>query len=205
MANTPVGETLTITVKVDEKDASAKLDSLITKVRDLGDAVKSNDIEHLTAVTRTLSRLANASAGLASAANSIKEISDATAGLVRNLQDIGTKQIGNATRKITRMGDAFTRMKEIAASGATPGVSQGTASGMQAASKLAQSLATDFKRAANAGLKLAKLPFKMLLAPMQGVAAKAAGMDSAAIGDAVSCGLATYNLTRFSDLLDCVE
>ena len=36
-------------------------------------------------------------------------------------------------------------------------------------------------------------------------AASAAGMDSAAIGDAVACGLATYNLTRFSDLLNCVE
>ena len=36
-------------------------------------------------------------------------------------------------------------------------------------------------------------------------AASAAGMDSAAIGDAVSCGLATYNLTRFSDLLKCVD
>ena len=35
-------------------------------------------------------------------------------------------------------------------------------------------------------------------------AATAAGMDSAAIGDAVLCGLATYNLTRFADLLDCV-
>ena len=27
----------------------------------------------------------------------------------------------------------------------------------------------------------------------------------AAIGDAVSCGLATYNLSSFRDLLDCVE
>jgi beta-phosphoglucomutase len=36
-------------------------------------------------------------------------------------------------------------------------------------------------------------------------AALAAGMDAAAIGDAVSCGLATYNLTRFSDLIDCVK
>ncbi|MBR1455720.1 MAG: beta-phosphoglucomutase [Oscillospiraceae bacterium] len=35
-------------------------------------------------------------------------------------------------------------------------------------------------------------------------AARAAGMDSAAIGDAVNCGLATYTLTRFSDLLGCV-
>lgn len=32
-------------------------------------------------------------------------------------------------------------------------------------------------------------------------AAMAAGMDSAAIGDAVSCGLATYNLESFSELL----
>ena len=36
-------------------------------------------------------------------------------------------------------------------------------------------------------------------------AALAAGMDAAAIGDAVSCGLATYNLTRFADLLGCVD
>ncbi len=36
-------------------------------------------------------------------------------------------------------------------------------------------------------------------------AAKAAGMDAAAIGDAVSCGLADYNLSRFSDLLNCVD
>ena len=36
-------------------------------------------------------------------------------------------------------------------------------------------------------------------------AALTAGMDAAAIGDAVSCGLATYNLTRFSDLIDCVK
>ena len=36
-------------------------------------------------------------------------------------------------------------------------------------------------------------------------AATAAGMDSAAIGDAVQCGLATYNLTRFADLLNCVD
>ena len=36
-------------------------------------------------------------------------------------------------------------------------------------------------------------------------AALAAGMDAAAIGDATSCGLATYNLSAFSDLLNCVE
>ena len=36
-------------------------------------------------------------------------------------------------------------------------------------------------------------------------AALAAGMDAAAIGDATSCGLATYNLSHFSDLLNCVE
>ena len=36
-------------------------------------------------------------------------------------------------------------------------------------------------------------------------AALAAGMDAAAIGDAVSCGLATYNLSSFRDLMDCVE
>ena len=36
-------------------------------------------------------------------------------------------------------------------------------------------------------------------------AAAAAGMDSAAIGDAVSCGLATYNLEHFRDLLICVD
>ena len=36
-------------------------------------------------------------------------------------------------------------------------------------------------------------------------AALAAGMDAAAIGDAVSCGLATYNLGTFSDLLRCVD
>ena len=36
-------------------------------------------------------------------------------------------------------------------------------------------------------------------------AARAAGMDAAAIGDAVSCGLATYNLGSFSDLLGCVD
>ena len=36
-------------------------------------------------------------------------------------------------------------------------------------------------------------------------AARAAGMDAAAIGDAVACGLATYNLSTFGDLLDCVD
>ena len=36
-------------------------------------------------------------------------------------------------------------------------------------------------------------------------AARAAGMDSAAIGDAAGCGLATYDLERFSDLLVCVD
>ena len=36
-------------------------------------------------------------------------------------------------------------------------------------------------------------------------AARAAGMDSAAIGDAAGCGLATYDLGRFSDLLSCVD
>ncbi|MCR5826419.1 MAG: beta-phosphoglucomutase [Oscillospiraceae bacterium] len=36
-------------------------------------------------------------------------------------------------------------------------------------------------------------------------AAHAAGMDAAAIGDAVSGGLAEYNLGSFSDLLRCVD
>ena len=36
-------------------------------------------------------------------------------------------------------------------------------------------------------------------------AAYAAGMDAAAIGDAVRSNLARYRLKRFSDLLDCVE
>lgn len=36
-------------------------------------------------------------------------------------------------------------------------------------------------------------------------AALAGNMDCAAIGDAVSCGLATYNLTTFGELLDVVQ
>ena len=36
-------------------------------------------------------------------------------------------------------------------------------------------------------------------------AARAAGMDSAAIGDAAGCGLATFDLGRFSDLISCVD
>lgn len=36
-------------------------------------------------------------------------------------------------------------------------------------------------------------------------AALAGGMECAAIGDAVSCGLATYNLTAFRDLLDVIK
>ncbi len=36
-------------------------------------------------------------------------------------------------------------------------------------------------------------------------AAKAGGMDCAAIGDAVKCGMAEYNLSSFSDLLRVVE
>ena len=36
-------------------------------------------------------------------------------------------------------------------------------------------------------------------------AAIAGGMDCAAIGDAVGCGLGTYNLATFSDLLKVVE
>lgn len=35
-------------------------------------------------------------------------------------------------------------------------------------------------------------------------AAAAARMDSAAMGDAVSCGLGTYNLRTFGDLLQCI-
>lgn len=35
-------------------------------------------------------------------------------------------------------------------------------------------------------------------------AAIAAGMDNAAIGDAVTCNLATYNLQTFSDLKSCI-
>lgn len=36
-------------------------------------------------------------------------------------------------------------------------------------------------------------------------AALAGGMECAAIGDAVSCGLATYNLTAFRDLIEVVQ
>ena len=36
-------------------------------------------------------------------------------------------------------------------------------------------------------------------------AASAAGMESAALGDAAGCGLATYDLEQFSDLLRCVD
>jgi len=36
-------------------------------------------------------------------------------------------------------------------------------------------------------------------------AAIAGGMDSAAIGDAVKCNRATYNLTTFSDILNIVD
>ena len=36
-------------------------------------------------------------------------------------------------------------------------------------------------------------------------AAAAAEMDCAAVGDAASAGLATYDLNTFADLLNCVE
>lgn len=36
-------------------------------------------------------------------------------------------------------------------------------------------------------------------------AAKAGGMDCAAIGDAVKCGMAEHNLSTFADLLQVVQ
>ena len=180
MANTPVGETLTITVKVDEKDASAKLDSLIKKIEQINEVSKGQGFSHLKEVSKTLTEFANASSGLNNAAKSIENISKATSGLVRNLQNVGTKQLGDATKKLSKMGDAFSKFDgksvNMNFTNASGGSGQSSAGNMQLMSSLAKSLASDFKRAASAGMQLAKLPFKMLLSPMQGVVSKAAGM-----------------------------
>lgn len=182
MANTPVGETLTITVKVDEKDASAKLDSLIKKIEQINEVSKGQGFSHLKEVSKTLTEFANASSGLNNAAKSIENISKATSGLVRNLQNVGTKQLGDATKKLSKIGDTFSKFgaKSVSFSYFTNGAGgsgqSSNVGNMQLMSSLAKSLASDFKRAARAGMQLAKLPFKMLLSPMQGVVSKVAGM-----------------------------
>lgn len=168
-------EELVITIKVDDKDASSKLDTLKSRIEEIESISRGRGFQHLKDVSDSLARFAQSASNLNTAAGNLKNISDA----VKNIS-VNSKAMSGATKAIDALGNAIGKISQngVVASNFTmnfPKASAGVAD-MTKLSGITRSLAADFGRAVTAGKALASVPFKMMFTPLKGVASHVASL-----------------------------
>ena len=174
-------EELTITIKVDDKDASSKLDELRDKIEKIENLSRSGNFQHLKEVASSLTKIANSATNLGESAKNLKSLGDAAGQLAQRVNAIKPDSLKNATSAVKSFGNAMSRLKEAGSDGvANIGVTN--IAGMGKAVDVAGGLWRELKTAYHWGSKVAQIPFKMLFEPMKGVASRVAAIGNAFTG-----------------------
>lgn len=174
-------EELVITIKVDDKDASSKLDELRDKIEKIENLSRSGDFQHLKEVASSLTKIANSATNLGESAKNLKSLGDAANHLAQRVNAIKPDSLKNATSAVRSFGNAMSRLKETGSDGvANIGVTN--TAGIGKAADVAGGLWRELKTAYHWGSKVAQIPFKMLFEPMKGVASRVAAIGNAFTG-----------------------
>lgn len=174
-------EELTITIKVDDKDASSKLDELRDKIEKIENLSRSGDFQHLKEVASSLSKIANSATNLGESAKNLKSLGDAANHLAQRVNAIKPDSLKNATSAVRSFGNAMSRLKETG-SDKVVNIGPTNAAGIGRATDVARAFWGELKTAYHWGSKVTQLPFKMLFVPLKGAVARVQSLAGAFTG-----------------------
>ena len=175
-------EELTITIKVDDKDASSKLDTLKSRIQEIESISRGKGFQHLSEVASALTKLAHATDNMGSSAKHLKELGEAANTFSQRVKSIKTGELRDTASAIDSFRGAISKLNESGAKGGTINIKSSNASAITKTSDAAKMLAADFKTAVKWGTKVAQIPFKMLFEPMKGAASRVAAVGNAFTG-----------------------
>lgn len=175
-------EELTITIKVDDKDASSKLDALKSRIEEIESISRGRGFQHLSEVASALTKLARATDNMGSSAKHLKELGEAANTFSQRVKNIKTGELRDTASAIDSFRGAISKLNESGAKGGTINIKSSNASAITKTSDAAKMLAADFKTAVKWGTKVAQIPFKMLFTPLKGAAARVQSLAGAFTG-----------------------
>lgn len=181
MASTTTEE-LVITIKVDDKDASSKLDMLKSKIQDIESISRGKGFQHLSEVASTLTKLAHATDNMGASAKNLRDLGEAANVFSQRVKNIKTGELRDAASAIDSFKGAIGRLNDAGANGGAINIKTANTSAIAKTSDAAKMLANEFKTAVKWGSKIAQIPFRMLFEPIKGVAARVQSLTGAFTG-----------------------
>ena len=167
-------EELKINITVNSDDAESKLESLRSKITEIASLSEKGNFQHLGELSKSIKSMAGSADKLSGIAQSLKTISEHAGSFGKSLSGIKESKdaFNGMSRSIKNAKDALEGAEKASSKGGGLFSNLGTAS----FGDIAGSIVSDFKRIGSAGAKVAQIPFKMLFAPMQGLATRVAGL-----------------------------
>ena len=167
-------EELKINITVNSDDAESKLESLRSKITEIASLSEKGNFQHLGELSKSIKSMAGSADKLSGIAQSLKTISEHAGSFGKSLS--GIKESKDAFNGMSKSIKNAKAALEGAESAGAKGKGLFGSLGSMDISGVTGSIVSDFKRIGSAGAKVAQIPFKMLFAPMQGLATRVAGL-----------------------------
>ena len=167
-------EELKINITVNSEEAERKLNALSAKITEIASLSERGNFQHLGELSKSIRSMAGSADKLSGVAQSLKAITQHAQALGSNLA--GIKENKDAFNGMSRSIKSATAALEGAEKASSKGGGLFSNLGTASFGDIAGSIVSDFKRIGSAGAKVAQIPFKMLFAPMQGLATRVAGL-----------------------------
>ena len=190
-------EQLTIEINYKDGDAGRKIDSLTQSVEALNRATSGKGFKSLGYVTQSMANLANAAQGLSGISQKFNDVATASTKLFNTFKSFDPKAyagniksltdslnsianaVGNFTQKGAGLQNVVNSLKQLPSAASKSG-NGSNLSGMKSAANVASmafsGLGSKMKTVAKLGWELGKMPFKMILSPIQAIGRGIEGM-----------------------------
>ena len=190
-------EQLTIEINYKDGDAGRKIDSLTQSVEALNRATSGKGFKSLGYVTQSMANLANAAQGLSGISQKFNDVATASTKLFNTFKSFDPKAyagniksltdslnsianaVGNFTQKGAGLQNVVNSLKQLPSAASKSG-NGSNLSGMKSAADVASmafsGLGSKMKTVAKLGWELGKMPFKMILSPIQAIGRGIEGM-----------------------------
>ena len=190
-------EQLTIEINYKDGDAGRKIDSLTQSVEALNRATSGKGFKSLGYVTQSMANLANAAQGLSGISQKFNDVATASTKLFNTFKSFDPKAyagniksltdslnsianaVGNFTQKGAGLQNVVNSLKQLPSAASKSG-NGSNLSGMKSSADVASmafsGLGSKMKTVAKLGWELGKMPFKMILSPIQAIGRGIEGM-----------------------------
>ena len=177
MANTVV-DSLTIEIKVNDKDAVAKLDAIKEKLEGINEAAVGAGFNELKDLSGTIGSIAGSLKKLEKTAEAFRNISNSSKTLADGLKSIGSNRqnLSNLSKSLNSAKKAMDSANQNQAKGFLSAFGDKVWSGFGAVASNMPPIMNGFKGMAYYGAQLSKIPFNMIFDPLKRVASTVDGI-----------------------------